>query len=429
MAEHSAYSILNLHKGASDKEIQLAFVELVKKYDPEKHTERFMIIKGAYDRLRDVAKRAHEDVFTYNPARGEFSWTNEEKAEEPLPDIQGRIRQLEEALRQGMDNPAIKPALVANYMKRSYHHASKKLWSEAIGDWVAVLRVDPTHQRAKSNLIFSYLYLGCSYAQHDLQDEAIKLWENALKMDPGNTDVLHNLALASEKVGDQERARRYWTETVKRWKEQYERNPGDDYLKNCLMEAHRHFGEKAQERIPTEETKEQAIESYKEVLKINPGDFEAQYSLAVTMIEDRKFNEAIEAFKELQLQHPKNLDVVNQLGWAYLNAGKFEMAFNVWRRGLMSDPKAHVLKDSIMRARLAVGKKLKEGGHYTQALVHFKELQKMVPNQWELHFEIADTLMRKGDRRNALTEFQRVLELDPKNKLAKKAISDIRMRA
>jgi Flp pilus assembly protein TadD len=76
-----------------------------------------------------------------------------------------------------------------------------------------------------------------------------------------------------------------------------------------------------------------------------------------------------------------------------------------------------------------VGKKLKEGGLYTQALVHFKELQKLMPNAWELHYEIAETLMRKGDRRSALAEFQRVLELDPKNKLAKKAISDIKLRA
>lgn len=429
MADKNAYNILNVHKGASDHEIKLAYVELVKKYDPEKHTERFMIIQGAYERLRDLKKRALEDVFTYNIAKGEFAWADEEKIEEPLPDIHGRIRGLEEAVKQGQDNPAIKPALIANYMKRSYHHASKKLWSEAVGDWVAVLRIDPTHQRAKSNLIYSYIHLGCSYATHDLQDEAIKLWENAIKMDPGNTEVMHNLALASEKVGDQERARRYWGETVKRWKEQLDRNPSDEYLKNCLIEVHRHFGGKAQESIPTEETKEQAIESYKEVLKINPTDFEAQYSLAVSLMEEHKFNEAIEAFKGLQTQHPKNLDIVNQLGWAYLNAGKFEMAFNAWRRGLMADPKAHILKDSIMRARLAVGKRLKEGGHYTQALVHFKELQKMVPNQWEIHFEIADTLVRKGDRRNALAEFQRVIELDPKNKLAKKAISDIRMRA
>jgi tetratricopeptide (TPR) repeat protein len=105
------------------------------------------------------------------------------------------------------------------------------------------------------------------------------------------------------------------------------------------------------------------------------------------------------------------------------------MAFNTWRRALAQDPKNASIRDSITRARLAVGKKLKEGGHFTQALVHFKELLKLMPKAWEVHYEIADTLLRKGDRRAALTEFQKVLELDPKNKLAKKAISEIRLRA
>ena len=71
------------------------------------------------------------------------------------------------------------------------------------------------------------------------------------------------------------------------------------------------------------------------------------------------------------------------------------MAFNTWRRGMVVDPKNYTIRDSITRARLAVGKKLKEGGLYTQALVHFKELQKMMPKAWELHFEIADTLLQK----------------------------------
>ncbi|MGI8908348.1 MAG: tetratricopeptide repeat protein [Candidatus Sumerlaeaceae bacterium] len=429
MAEQNAYTILNLRKGANDHEIKLAYVEQVKRYDPEKHTERFMVIQKAYERLRDPKKRAHEDVFTYNYVKGEFTWSDEEKVEEPLPDLQARIKGLEQHLTAGTPNPAIKPALIANHLRMSFYHTQKKLWTEAINDWVAVLQLDSTHQRAKSNLIFSYQYLGYYYALHDLNDEAIKLWENALQMDPGSTDIIHNLALTSEKAGDRERAQRYWGELVKRWKEDLEKNPGDEYLRNCLMEVHKHHGAKALESVQTEETKEQAIESYKEVLKINPSDFEAQYSLACAMIEEKKYDDAVQAFIKLQNQHPKNLDVVNQLGWAYLNAGKFEMAFNTWRRGLIADPKAHMLKDSMMRARLAVGKKLKEGGHYTQALVHFKELQKMLPNQWEIHFEIADTLLRKGDRRNALTEFQKVLELDPKNKLAKKAISDIRMRA
>lgn len=429
MADQSAYAILNLRKGASDQEIKYAYVEMVKRYDPEKHTERFMIIQNAYERLRDPKARAKEDVFTYNYVKGEFMFLPEERADEPLPDVQGRIRQLEEQLKNEPGSPAIKPALIANYMKRSFQHTQKKLWTEAIKDWVAVLQLDPTHQRAKHNLIFSYIYLGYYYALHDLNDEAIGLWEKSLQMNPENLEVIQNLAIATDRSGDRERSNRYWGETVKRWKGMLDKNPNDEYMRNCIIEVHKHHGGKALESAPTPETKQEAVEQFREILKINPSDFEAQYNICASLMEDMKFDEAIEELKKLQAQHPKNIEVVNLLGWSYLNAGKFEMAFNTWRRGMVLDAKSHMIKDSIMRARLAVGKKLKEGGHYTQALVHFKELQKLLPNQWELHAEIGDTLLRKGDRRSALLEFQKVLELDPKNKLAKKAISDIRLRA
>jgi tetratricopeptide (TPR) repeat protein len=429
MTQQNAYTVLNLRKGATEQEVKKAYVEMVKRYDPEKHTERFMIIQNAYERLRDPKKRAKEDVFTYNFARGEFLFAADEKTDEPLPDILGRIEQLEQQLKADPASPAVKPALIVNYLKRSFRHTQKKMWTEAMKDWVAVLNLDATHQRAKSNLMFSYVYLGYYYAVHDLVDEAIGLWEKAIQMEPDNLDVIHNMALATEKAGQRDKSGQYWNEVVRRWRAQLDKNPNDEYLRNCLIEVHKHHGGKALESVPTAEAKQEAVDSYKEILKINPNDFEAQYNLAATMMEEMKFDEAITALRNLQTQHPKNLDIINLLGWANLNAGKFEMAFNVWRRGMVMDPKNHTIRDSLMRARLAVGKKLKEGGHYTQALVHFKELQKMIPNQWELHFEIADTLLRKGDRRNALTEFQKVLDLDPKNKLARKAISDIRLRA
>lgn len=429
MSEQNAYTILNLRKGAAEQEIKKAYVEMVKRYDPEKHTERFMIIQSAYERLRDPKKRAKEDAFTYNGARGEFQFTADEKVDEPQPEVLARVRQLEEQARQEPDNPAVKPALIANYMKRSYRNTQKKLWTEAIKDWVSVLQLDPTHQRAKNNLIFSYVHLGYYYALNDLLAEAMGLWEKSLQMAPDNLDVIHNMALAAEKSGDKEKMQRYWNETVKRWKALLDKNPADEYLRTLIVEIHKHHGGRAQESVPTEETKEEAITQFREILKVAPGDFDAQFSIASALMEQRKYDEAIEELKKLAVQHPKNLEIVNLLGWAYLNSGKFEIAFGTWRRGLSVDAKSSMIRDSIMRARLAVGKKLKESGHYTQALVHFKELQKMAPHQWELHYEIGETLLRKGDRRSALTEFQKVLDIDPKNKLARKAISDIRLRA
>jgi Flp pilus assembly protein TadD len=171
-----------------------------------------------------------------------------------------------------------------------------------------------------------------------------------------------------------------------------------------------------------------AADSFREVLKYNPGDFEARFSLASTLMNEGKFTDSIEELKKLQVEHPKNLDIMNLLGWAYLNSAQIEIAFSTWRRAMAQDPRNHTVKDSMARARLAVGKRLKEGGQFTPALVHFRELQKLMPNTWEVHYEIAEIMMKKGDKRTALVEFQKVLELDPKNKLARKAINDLKLR-
>ena len=338
MAEQNAYAILNLRKGADEQAVKQAYVELVKRYDPEKHTERFMVIQNAYERLRDPVKRAREDVFTYNYVRGEFGFTPDERAEEDAAEANARIAQAEEQWRKDVQSPQIRGTLVIEYMKRSFRHTQKKLWTEAIKDWAGVLQIDPTHQRAKSNLLFAYVYLGYYYALHDLLDEAVQLWEKSLQMDPDNTAVIHNLALASERSGALDRAHRYWAETVRRWKLLLDQQPDDDYLRNCIIEVHKHHGGKALQSHPTAETKQEAVDQYREILKINPEDFDAQYNIANALLEDGKFDEAIEQLKGLNTQHPRNIEIVNLLGWAYLNAGKFEMAFGTWRRGLVQDP-------------------------------------------------------------------------------------------
>lgn len=429
MPEQNAYIVLNVRKGSSEQEIKGAYIEMVKRFDPEIHTERFMSIQSAYEKLRDPKKRAREDVFTFNPPQGDFIFTAEEEDEETQDAISARLHQTRESLERDPSDAAGKSALITLHMKDSFLQTRKRMWSEAAKDWEEILKLDATNQRAKSNLIYSYDYLGYYYALHDLTDEAIELWEKSLQMMPEKVDIIHNLALAADKTGNREKSQRYWTETVKRWKARLDKTPDDEYIRQCIIEVHKHHGGRALESLPTPETKQEAIAQYREILKFNPDDFEARYNIAAALMEEKHYDEAIRELRHLQEKHIRNLDIVNLLGWAYLNSGKFDVAFSTWRRGMSVDPKNHVIKDSIMRARLAVGKKLKEQGLCTQALVHFKELQKMMPNEWELHLQIAETLLKKGDRRNALIEFQRVLELDPKNKDAKRAISEIKLRS
>lgn len=425
LGRQSAYSILNVHKGASDEEIKRSFIRLVKKYDPELHTEQFMRIKAAYETLKDQKKRATEDVFTFDFIKGRFIFTPEEKAETTETEIIKKLKDLEKAYKEKPEQEQTKKALADAYMKHSWLKFRKKLWIEAIHDWNNVLHLEATHLRARQNLLNAYITLGYSYATHGLYQEAIELWEKALKMNPDNSAVVHNLALAYELSGQKDKAMDFWAETVKRWKAALDKDPDNEYVKNSIIEVHRHHGGEA---IIRKKDKEAAIQEYREVLKINPDDFDAYYQIATTLMEEQKWDEAIQELQQLARRHPRNVEVLNLLGCALLNSGQVDAAFNTWRRSLILDPKNVQTRDNVIRAHLNLGKKLRESGLYTPALVHFKALLKYMPRSPEVHFEIASTYMMRGDYDSAYREFNVVLELDPKNKPARKALSEIRLR-
>jgi hypothetical protein len=79
MAEQSAYTILNIRKGATDEEIKRAYIELVKRYDPEMHAERFMIIQNAYERLRDPSSAPKKTSLPTTLSVGSFHFRLKKK--------------------------------------------------------------------------------------------------------------------------------------------------------------------------------------------------------------------------------------------------------------------------------------------------------------------------------------------------------------
>ncbi len=242
--KRNAYTVLGLHKGATEDQIKQAYVNLVKKYDPEVHTERFMIIQNAFNRLKEPERRAREDILTFNLVPGEYMFSEDERVEVPDEKLTQAIPVLEQKkAAEPASADQVNAKLIQVYFLRSWKNIQKKMLQEAMDDWRRALELDPTHQRAKNNLMCAYCRLGYSYANHTLYDEAIDLWEKAAQMNPDNHLIVHNLSLAYENSGQFEKALRYWQETLQRWKVIYNRNPDDEYLKTCIIEAHRHQGE------------------------------------------------------------------------------------------------------------------------------------------------------------------------------------------
>lgn len=248
--KRNAYNVLGLHKGASAEEIKQAYVSLVKKYDPEVHTDRFMVIQGAFEKLKDPELRAREDILTYNFIRGGYQFSKEEQVEVPDAKLKQTIESLEAKKQEDGTYPEdVLPKLLMAYQIRARKHVERKLLKEAMDDWMLIRELDPTHQRAKNNLLMAFIKLGYSYANHQLHEEAREMWEKAVKMDPENHLLIHNLAICCDLAEQYEDCQRYWDETLKRWNAMLERNPEDDYRKNLIVEVHKHLGE-LKERKP-----------------------------------------------------------------------------------------------------------------------------------------------------------------------------------
>jgi tetratricopeptide (TPR) repeat protein len=145
-------------------------------------------------------------------------------------------------------------------------------------------------------------------------------------------------------------------------------------------------------------------------------------------MEEKNYEEAVKELSDLRDRFPNNIEVLNLLGWALINSGKVEPAFRTWQQSLRLDTKNAETRNNIVQARLALGKKCRETGQYTIALVHFKELLKIVPSSDDVYFEIGETYRAKGDVRSAIGHYNRALKMNPKNKFARKSLSEMKLR-
>ena len=450
----SAYAILGLHKGAVIEEIKAAYVKQVKRYDPEKHTDRFMVIQKAFDALKNPANRAKEDVQTFNYIKGEFLFNAEEQSNLTDEQIDQGLSSIQEMVEAGkVDEQTANAKRIRGYMIRSNKNHQKKLWGEAIEDWKRILEIEPTHRHAKNNLLYSLISLGYSYASHGLFEEAIDVWGQAVKMNPDDARLIHNIALAHQRAGQPQQADRYWQETLKRWKANLEREPDNEYLKTCIIEVLREQTKDpeaaptpiaapggggapsrvAERKAPAPEAAParsgtQTIEDFREIVRLNPNDFEAQYKVAMMLYNDQKWEESRKELADMRGKYPRNISVLNLLGWAMLKNNEVEGAFTTWRKARNMDPKNPQVTESLVKANMSLGRGFRSKGLYTRGLKHFKELTRYLPDSDEVHFEIGQTYQMKGDARSAYLEFQKALKLNPRHKQARNALSTLKMR-
>lgn len=411
------YALLSISKHASDDDIKKAYLDMIKVYNPEDYPDKFIIIRQAFETLKEPAKRAVLDVYIYNLVSSNFKFGEEVRQVRPFAELDQEIAALSD------DQAAQKIPLL---LIRAYNAVKKRSWQIAAQSWEEILRLDPGNLNARLNLFNVYAILGYSYAIHHLTSDALELWEKALNLQPDCTELIHNLALAYEEEEKNDKSRMYWRAVLKQWQEKLNVDPADAYVKEMLVELHRHFGGQLEQGA--DGTGEQAIEEYREILKINPDDPVTRKKVLQTLMKERNWKEAITEVETLIKDSPDDPDLYGTRGWVLLNAGDMSGAFMNWKKAIKKFPQNTALPEHIVKAYLTLAEKYREKHQLNSALVQLKSALKYKPNDEKILFQLGVMYESQGKVDWGINYYEKVLEISPKHSEAKTRLIKARMK-
>jgi tetratricopeptide (TPR) repeat protein len=132
----------------------------------------------------------------------------------------------------------------------------------------------------------------------------------------------------------------------------------------------------------------------------------------------QRFDEAIDAYKASLAISPKDDSALYNLGIAYKHAGKPELAVEAWKN-------ASSLNRDDPKPLLAMADFYYEKNFYDLAERTYQDLISKWPRVQEAHFKMGTIYYKRDKYEYALKAYKRVIELDDKNDIARRAYINI----
>lgn len=159
----------------------------------------------------------------------------------------------------------------------------------------------------------------------------------------------------------------------------------------------------------------EAEEYFKEAVDIDSNFSEAYNMLGVIYARQKKWNEALKAYnKALENKLYTTPHIV------YLNIGNMFMMQREYPKAIEAyrESKSLVNQDITV---YRIGMALLEAGRTKDALAELQEGTRMSPNNAEMRLALGLAHLKDGNKRSAIVEFRKVVELAPKGDAARTA--------
>jgi len=160
----------------------------------------------------------------------------------------------------------------------------------------------------------------------------------------------------------------------------------------------------------------EALDAYREALRINPRSVTVRLSVANTLLDLGRFPDAFQEFAELSLHHPDEPAYIQGMARARAGEGRRDDALALLRSAALKRPDAVALHEDL-------GKVLLESGRAEEAEKELRAVVERSPRQVAPWLRLGATLARLGRTREAAAAFLRVLDLSPRSDEGRQAVA------
>jgi tetratricopeptide (TPR) repeat protein len=253
---------------------------------------------------------------------------------------------------------------------------------EAIIYFLKALKINPNYDEAHINI-------GIIFADQGKTEQAINHFQKVLSINPNSHGAYNNLGAVLAKQGKMDEAIDHYLMALKIYSDN--------------EKAQVNLGVVLAEQGKTDE----AISRFHKALQIKPDYAEAHNGLGNALAKQGKTERAIGHYIEALRLDPNMVEAHNNLGITLLREGQIEAAIFHLREALRLKPDLNSAENNLKEA-LAVQKEIEDEIARIQGLLRYKQ------DDPELHYEMGNLFLAKGEWNKAINQYEKALLLHPK---------------
>ncbi len=151
---------------------------------------------------------------------------------------------------------------------------------------------------------------------------------------------------------------------------------------------------------------DQAISKYRKIVSRDPGNFEAQFNIAIAYLNWERYSNAITEFNKAVRVNPNSGEAWSNLAYAYEKQGQSEKAADALSRAVASNP-------NNVTVRMNLAAVYAQKNRYDQAIAQYKQIIQMDAANLDAHVSLAKCLISRNNHAEAKKYLKSAIALNP----------------